>query len=125
MGVEIDDSIQIPREGRVLVEVQMEVMEGVSNGVSGIIKVSVASERNNYQTTSVDVMIQVMTIHNLIFTLEGDDEQTMNYPDKAFFTMFVTNNGNVVEDVEIISGESLRGWTVDVIDDEFSSPWRN
>ena len=67
-------------------------------------------------------MIQVMTIHDLIFTLEGDDEQTVNYPDKAFFTMFVTNNGNVVEDIEIISGESLRGWTVDVIDDEFQLP---
>ena len=46
-GVEIDDSIQIPKEGRVLVEVQMEVMEGVSNGVSGIIKVSAASERTS------------------------------------------------------------------------------
>ena len=121
-GVEIDDSIQISKEGRVLVEVQMEVMEGVSNGVSGIIKVSAASERNAAQTTSVDVMIQVMTIHDLTFTLEGDDEKTVNYPDKAFFTMYVTNNGNVVEDVEIISGESLRGWTVDVIEDEFQLP---
>ena len=45
----------------------------------------------------------------------------MNYPDKAFFTMFVTNNGNVVEDVEII-GRISRGWTVDVIDDEFQLP---
>ena len=121
-GVEIDDSIQISKEGRVLVEVQMEVMEGVPNGVSGIIKVSAASERNAAQTTSVDVMIQVMTIHDLTFTLEGDDEKTVNYPDKAFFTMYVTNNGNVVEDVEIISGESLRGWTVDVIEDEFQLP---
>ena len=34
-GVEIDNSIQIPKDGRILVEVQMEVMEGVSNGVSG------------------------------------------------------------------------------------------
>ena len=121
-GVEIDDSIQISKEGRVLVEVQMEVMEGVPNGVSGIIKVSAASERNAAQTTSVDVMIQVMTIHDLTFTLDGEDEKTVNYPDKAFFTMYVTNNGNVVEDVEIISGESLRGWTVDVIEDEFQLP---
>ncbi len=118
-GVEIENSIQIPREGRVLVEVQMEVMEGVSNGVSGILKVSAASERNAAQTTSIDVMIQVMTIHDLTFTLEGEDEQTLEYPDKAFFSMFVTNNGNVVEDVEVKSGESLRGWTIDVIEDEF------
>ena len=121
-GVEIDNSIQIPREGRVLMEVQMEVMPGVSNGVSGIIKVSAASERNAAQTTSVDVMIQVMTIHDIVFTLEGEDEQTVNYPEKALFSLFVTNNGNVIEDIEVISGESLRGWTVDVMEDEFRLP---
>ena len=121
-GVEIDNSIQIPREGRVLMEVQMEVMPGVSNGVSGIIKVSAASERNAAQTTSVDVMIQVMTIHDIVFTLEGEDEQTVNYPKKALFSLFVTNNGNVIEDIEVISGESLRGWTIDVMEDEFRLP---
>ena len=118
-GVKIDDSIQIPRDGRILIEVQMEVMEGVSNGVSGIIKVSAASERNAAQITSVDVMIQVMTIHDIIFTLEGENEQTVNYPEKAIFSLFVTNNGNIIEDIEIISGESLRGWTIDIIEDEF------
>jgi len=118
-GVKIDNSIQIPRDGRILIEVQMEVMEGVSNGVSGIIKVSAASERNAAQITSVDVMIQVMTIHDIIFTLEGEDEQTVNYPEKAIFSLFVTNNGNIIEDIEIISGESLRGWTIDIIEDEF------
>jgi len=118
-GVKIDNSIQIPRDGRILIEVQMEVMEGVSNGVSGIIKVSAASERNAAQITSVDVMIQVMTIHDIIFTLEGGDEQTVNYPEKAIFSLFVTNNGNIIEDIEIISGESLRGWTIDIIEDEF------
>ena len=118
-GVKIDNSIQIPRDGRILIEVQMEVMEGVSNGVSGIIKVSAASERNAAQITSVDVMIQVMTIHDIIFTLEGEDEQIVNYPEKAIFSLFVTNNGNVIEDIEIISGESLRGWTIDIIEDEF------
>lgn len=121
-GVEIDNSIQIPKDGRILVEVQMEVMEGVSNGVSGIIKVSAASERNAAQTTSVDLMIQVMTIHDIIFALEGDSEQTVDYPEKAIFSLFVTNNGNVVEDIEIISGESLRGWTIDIIEDEFKLP---
>ena len=121
-GVEIDNSIQIPREGRVLMEVQMEVMPGVSNGVSGIIKVSAASERNAAQTTFVDVMIQVMTIHDIVFTLEGEDEQTVNYPEKALFSLFVTNNGNVIEDIEVISGESLRGWTIDVMEDEFRLP---
>ena len=118
-GVKIDNSIQIPRDGRILIEVQMEVMEGVSNGVSGIIKVSATSERNATQITSVDVMIQVMTIHDIIFTLEGEDEQTVNYPEKAIFSLFVTNNGNIIEDIEIISGESLRGWTIDIIEDEF------
>ena len=31
----------------------------------------------------------------------------------------MTNHGNIVEEVEILSSDSLRGWTVDVVEDEF------
>jgi hypothetical protein len=118
-GVQIDGTIQIAKGERVLVEVQMEVLEGVANGVSGIIKVNAASERNAAQTTTVDVIIQVMTIHDLRFTLESPSEQSADYPEKLYFSLFVTNHGNIVEEVEILSSDSLRGWTVDVVEDEF------
>ena len=118
-GVQIDGTIQIAKAERVLVEVRMEVLEGVANGVSGIIKVNAASERNAAQTTTVDVIVQVMTIHDLRFTLESPSEQTADYPEKLYFYLFVTNHGNIVEEVEILSSDSLRGWTVDVVEDEF------
>ena len=118
-GVQIDGTIQIAKAERVLVEVRMEVLEGVANGVSGIIKVNAASERNAAQTTTVDVIVQVMTIHDLRFTLESPSEQTADYPEKLYFYLFVTNHGNLVEEVEILSSDSLRGWTVDVVEDEF------
>tara|TARA_Y100000590_G_C15581742_1_gene962598 strand:+ start:159 stop:1214 length:1056 start_codon:yes stop_codon:yes gene_type:complete len=118
-GVQIDGTIQIAKGDRVLVEVRMEVLEGVANGVSGIIKVNAASERNAAQTTTVDVIVQVMTIHDLRFTLESPSEQTADYPEKLYFSLFVTNHGNILEEVEIISSDSLRGWTVDIVEDEF------
>tara|TARA_Y100001960_G_scaffold326149_1_gene409890 strand:+ start:18 stop:1463 length:1446 start_codon:yes stop_codon:yes gene_type:complete len=118
-GVQIDGTIQIAKGDRVLVEVRMEVLEGVANGVSGVIKVNAASERNAAQTTTVDVIVQVMTIHDLRFTLESPSEQTSDYPEKLYFSLFVTNHGNIVEEVEIVSSDSLRGWTVDVVEDEF------
>ena len=42
-----------------------------------------------------------------------------SWPDNAEFTLFVTNQGNVEEEVEVLTSDSLRGWTVDVIGDEF------
>ena len=48
-----------------------------------------------------------------------EDSKSAEWPDKAYFALFITNHGNVVEDVEVLSSESLRGWTVNVDFDEF------
>ena len=118
-GVEIEGTMTLGMGERALVEVQLEVLEGVANGVAGVVKVSASSEKNTAQSTSVDIIVEVRTIHDLRFTLEGEDEQTAEYPDKAYFTLYITNHGNIVEDVQVISSESLRGWTVNVDFDEF------
>jgi len=118
-GVEIDGTVTLGMGERVLVEVHIDVLEGVANGVSGVVKVSASSERNTAQSTSVDIVVEVRTIHDLRFTLEGEDEQTSEYPDKAYFILYITNHGNIVEDVQVLSSESLRGWAVNVDFDEF------
>ena len=118
-GVEVEGTMTLGMGERALVEVQLEVLEGVANGVAGVVKVSASSEKNTAQSTSVDIIVEVRTIHDLRFTLEGEDEQTAEYPDKAYFTLYITNHGNIVEDVQVISSESLRGWTVNVDFDEF------
>jgi len=118
-GVEIDGTVTLGMGERVLVEVQIDVLEGVANGVSGVVKVSASSERNTAQSTSVDIVVEVRTIHDLRFTLEGEDEQDSEYPNKAYFILYITNHGNIIEDVQVLSSESLRGWTVNVDFDEF------
>ena len=118
-GVEIESTLSLGMGERVLIEVEIEILDGVANGVSGVVKVSASSEKNTAQSTSVDLIVAVMTIHDLRFTLEGEDEQTVEYPDKAIFILYVTNHGNILETVQVLSSESLRGWSVDVVDEEF------
>ena len=118
-GVEIESTLSLGMGERVLIEVEIEILDGVANGVSGVVKVSASSEKNTAQSTSVDLIVAVMTIHDLRFTLEGEDEQTVEYPDKAIFILYVTNHGNILETVQVLSSESLRGWSVDMVDEEF------
>ncbi len=42
-----------------------------------------------------------------------DDEKSVQ------FVLHVTNHGNVIETVQILTSDSLRGWTVNVISEEF------
>tara|TARA_B100000902_G_scaffold53463_1_gene60239 strand:- start:24774 stop:27470 length:2697 start_codon:yes stop_codon:yes gene_type:complete len=118
-GVVTSDNIQIPTGERVLITVQLEVLEGVSSGTTGTIKISAASEKNAAETTTVDLNFEVRTIHDLQFTLEGNDYATTDDRKSVEFTLYITNHGNVVEDVQIITSDSLRGWTVNVIPDGF------
>ena len=118
-GVEIDGTFSIGNGERVLLVVELEVSEGVANGVSGVIEVGASSQKNTAQRTTVDIVVEIRTIHDLRFTLEGEDSKSAEWPDKAYFALFITNHGNVVEDVEVLSSESLRGWTVNVDFDEF------
>ena len=66
-----------------------------------------------------DIHFEVRTIHDLRFTLEGEDELTTGETTSAEFILHVTNHGNIVETVQILTSDSLRGWTVNVIEDEF------
>ena len=118
-GVVATDNIQVPSGDRVLITVEFEVLEGVSSGTTGVIKVSASSEKNAAQSTSVDLVFEVRTVHDLRFTLEGEDTATTDEKTSVEFILHITNHGNVVETVQILTSDSLRGWTVNILDDEF------
>ena len=111
--------VDVGPENRVLITLDFEVLEGIQSGASGLIKVSAASELNAIESTSVDLLIDVITIHDLRFIIEEATSQTVNYPEKAIFTIYVTNHGNVEETVVVDSSEPLRFWSINAVDDEF------
>ncbi len=119
-GSEVEGDVRVPANNQVLVEIEFEVLEGIESGTSGILRISVTSKKNTAQIPSfVDIAVDIRTIHDLRFTLESSDEKEAPYPEHSEFILYVSNHGNTVEDVEVLSSDSLRGWTVDVIGDEF------
>ncbi len=118
-GSEIGDSIKIPAEGSVTLEIEFDAQD-VESGTSGVIRIGTTSKKNTGQTPSfVDLSVSISAIHDLELTLETPSKVAERYPGNVEFVLFVTNNGNVEEDVEVIASDSLRGWSVDVISDEF------
>jgi hypothetical protein len=120
-GVETSDPFHVDMgsENRVLITLDFEVLDGVQSGASGLIRVLAASELNAIESTSVDLLINVIIIHDLRFTIEEETSQIVEYPEKAVFTIYVTNYGNVEETVVIESSDPLRFWAVNAVDDEF------
>jgi uncharacterized membrane protein len=121
-GVEMSEPfhVDIGAENRVMITLNFEVLEGISNGASGIMRVTAASELNAIQSTTVNLIVDVITIHDLQFTLEDESHKTVTYPNKGVFTIFVTNHGNVKETVVIESSDPLRFWSVDIVEEEFA-----
>jgi len=120
-GVETSEPfhVDVGPENRILITLDFEVLEGIQSGASGLIKVSAASELNAIESTSVNLLIDVITIHDLRMVIEEETSKTVNYPEKAIFMIYVTNYGNVEETVVIESSEPLRFWSINAVDDEF------
>jgi len=118
-GTSIGDSFRIPAEGSVMLEIEFDAQD-VESGTIGVIRVGAASKKNTGQAPSfVDLSVSISAIHDLELTMESPSKIAERYPGNVEFTFFVTNNGNIEEDIEVISSDSLRGWSVDVISDEF------
>ena len=113
------DQATVPSEGQISVTIDFEVLD-VESGTSGVIRVSVTSKKNTGQTPSyVDLVVDIRSIHDLQINIESSQKKESSYPENAEFTIFVTNHGNIEEEVEVLTSDSLRGWTVDVIGGEF------
>ena len=113
------DEASVPAEGQISVTIDFEVLD-VDSGTSRVIRVSVTSKKNTGQTPSyVDLVVDIRAIHDLQIDIESSQKKESSYPENAEFTIYVTNHGNIEEEVEVLTSDSLRGWTVDVIGDEF------
>ena len=118
-GIDVDGEVSIPSEGQTLVVVEFEVLE-VESGASGVITIRVTSKKNTGQLPSyVEIAMDIRAIHNLQLDMETTESLSANYPEHMEFEIFVTNHGNIEEEIEVLTSDSLRGWTVDVIGDEF------
>ena len=113
------EEVTVPANGDVSVTIDFEVLD-VDSGTSGVIRVGVTSKKNTGQTPSyVDLVVDIRAIHDLQIDMESSQTKEASYPENTEFTIFVTNHGNIEEEVEVLTSDSLRGWTVDVIGDEF------
>ena len=73
-GVTTDEPfhVDVGPENRVMITLDFEVLEGVQSGASGMIKVSASSELNAIESTHVDLLVDVITLHDLQFTIEDE-----------------------------------------------------
>ena len=84
------------KEYAVLIKLTIKVSETTENGYSGIITINIASEHNAAEIVTLNVIVDVETVHDL--DLESSTiEKSIDYPDNAWFRLTVTNNGNVKE----------------------------
>lgn len=118
-GNSITAPVPVGAGERIQVDVRLEVVQGSANGLNGLMQINAFSTLNPNEVSSIDIAVEIRTIHDLRITMEEPTKQTTTYPDKGEYTFFVTNHGNVVEDVVVIPSESLRGWSVDILPDDF------
>ena len=113
------NEVRVPANGQITVQIDFDVMD-VESGTSGVIRIGVTSKKNTGQAPSfVDMAVDIRAIHDLNVEMETSQLLTSTYPENTEFTIIVTNKGNTEEEVEVLTSDSLRGWTVDVIGDEF------
>ena len=118
-GNSITAPVPVGAGERIQVDVRLEVVQGSANGLNGLMQINAFSTLNPNEVSRIDIAVEIRTIHDLRITMEEPTKQTTTYPDKGEYTFFVTNHGNVVEDVVVIPTESLRGWSVDILPDDF------
>ena len=117
-GIDVDGEVTVPSEGQTLVVVEFEVLE-VESGTSGVITIRVTSKKNTGQLPSfLEIAMDIRAIHDLQLDMETTDFLSASYPEHMEFEIFVTNHGNIEEEIEVITSDSLRGWTVDVVGGE-------
>ena len=117
-GIDVDGEVTVPSEGQTLVVVEFEVLE-VESGTSGVITIRVTSKKNSGQLPSfLEIAMDIRAIHDLQLDMETTDFLSASYPEHMEFEIFVTNHGNIEEEIEVLTSDSLRGWTVDVVGGE-------
>ncbi len=117
-GTEIGDSVQLEKDESIRLRVKIEIVEGVDNGATGIVQISAASSRNAAESSSVRISLAIRTNHEIFFEVDPVSDEVIEYGDVARVWVNVTNYGNVFETIHLLSSDPVRGWAIEVTEEE-------
>ena len=119
-GSVVTGPFPVPKGVSLEVRLTLTVLEGVPDGQSGTITISVASTRNAAEPSEVRVQLTVNTVRELEFTVDGPESISITYGEVARMWVNVSNKGNVEQNVELSSSDPLRGWSIEVLEEELT-----
>ncbi len=92
------------------VTITLNIEEDVEDGGGGTVYVDVRSEHNAEEVKTLEIILEIETIHDLRIEIVGEGVQDVDYPDNAHFELRIYNDGNTNEHVVVMISEGLRGW---------------
>ena len=92
------------------VRISLNIDEDAEDGSGGTVYIDVRSEYNAEDIKTLEVLVNIETIHDLKIEAVGSTTQNINYPDNANFELRIYNDGNTNERVVVVLSEGLRGW---------------
>jgi hypothetical protein len=119
-GSVVTGPFPVPKGESLEVKLTLKVLEGVPDGQSGTITISVASTRNAAEPSEVRVQLTVNTVRELEFTVDGPESISITYGEVARMWVNVSNKGNVEQNIELSSSDPLRGWSIEVLEEELT-----
>jgi uncharacterized membrane protein len=117
-GTVVDGNIELEKDESILLRLVIKVEDGVSNGVTGLIKVSASSSRNAADLSTVKISLSIRTSHEIGFEVDGDVASTIVYGEIARISVNITNGGNVEETIRLLSSNPVRGWAIEITEEE-------
>lgn len=117
-GTVVDGKIELEKDESRLLRIVIKVEDGVPNGVTGLIKVSASSSRNAADLSTVKISLSIRTSHEIGFEVDGDVASSIVYGEIARISVNITNGGNVGETIRLLSSNPVRGWAIEITEEE-------
>lgn len=117
-GTEVGNYIELEKDESIRLKVVINILEGVENGATGMIQISAASSRNAADLATVRISLSVRTNHEIEFELDPVSDESIEYGEVARIMVNISNFGNVDETIRLYSSEPLRGWAIEVTEEE-------
>ncbi|MDG1542192.1 MAG: hypothetical protein P8Q39_05065, partial [Candidatus Thalassarchaeaceae archaeon] len=117
-GTVVDGNIELDKDESILLRLVIKVEDGVTNGVTGLIKVSASSSRNAADLSTVKISLSIRTNHEIGFEVDGDVDSSIVYGEIARISVNITNSGNMEETIRLLSSNPVRGWAIEITEEE-------
>jgi len=117
-GTIVEGKIELEKDESIVLRLVINIEEGVPNGVSGLIKVSAASSRNAAELSTVKISLSIRTNHEIDFEVDGDVDSSIVYGEIARISVNITNSGNIEETIRLLSSNPVRGWAIEITEEE-------